>query len=420
MDFSHSDRGSALMAELEDFMDTHVYPAEPVYAEQRAAAGAAGDPHALPPVVEELKVEARRRGLWNLFLPDARFGAGLTNVEYAPLAEIMGRSIEMAPEATNCAAPDTGNMELLALFGTPEQQERWLLPLLDGRIRSGFGMTEPDVASSDATNIATRIVADGDDYVITGRKWWTTGVLDRRCAVLIVMGVSDPEGPPHSRHSMVLVPVDTPGVTVLRNLNVFGYVDQHGHGEVVFDNVRVPKSNVLGTEGSGFALAQARLGPGRIHHCMRVIGMAERALELMVERALSRTAFGGPLSDQGVIGDWVGQSRIELEQVRLLCLKTAWLMDTTGNKSARTEIAAIKVAATQMAGKVLDRAIQVFGAAGVSQDTPLASWWAHFRTLRLADGPDEVHVRSLARREFRLGEERLKARQAGAPTPVGV
>jgi acyl-CoA dehydrogenase len=411
MDFSDSDRVSALKAELQDFMNTHVYPAEPVYAAQRSSALEQGDPHALPPIVDELKAEARRRGLWNLFLPDQRFGAGLTNVEYAPLAEVMGRSVELAPEATNCAAPDTGNMELLAQFGTPEQQERWLLPLLEGRIRSCFGMTEPDVASSDATNIATRIVADGDDYVITGRKWWTTGVLDRRCEIMIVMGVSDPDGPPHGRHSMVLVPLDTPGVTVLRNLTVFGNVDQHGHGEVVLDGVRVPKSYVLGTEGSGFALSQARLGPGRIHHCMCVIGMSERALELMVERALSRTAFGGPLSDQGVIADWVGQSRIELEQVRLLCLKTAWLMDTAGNKSARTEISAIKVAATQMAMKVLDRAIQVFGAAGVSQDTPLASWWAHARTLRLADGPDEVHVRSLARREFRLGEERLKARQ---------
>jgi acyl-CoA dehydrogenase len=421
MDFSESDRVFALKAELEDFMETHVYPAEPVYATQRAAAAAAGDPHALPPVVEELKAEARRRGLWNLFLPDQRFGAGLTNVEYAPLAEITGRSIELAPEATNCAAPDTGNMELLTLFGTPEQQERWLMPLLEGRIRSCFGMTEPDVASSDATNIATRIVPDGDDYVITGRKWWSTGVLDHRCEIMIIMGVSDPDGPPHGRHTMILVPVDTPGVKVLRNLTVFGYVDQHGHGEVVLDGVRVPKSNVLGTEGSGFALAQARLGPGRIHHCMRTIGMAERALELMVDRALSRTAFGGPLADQGVIADWVGQSRIELEQVRLLCLKTAWLMDTTGNKSARTEIAAIKVAATQVASKVLDRAIQVFGGAGVSQDTPLASWWAHSRTLRLADGPDEVHVRSLARREFRLGEERRKARQgARQAAPAGV
>jgi acyl-CoA dehydrogenase len=419
MDFSDSDRVSALKAELEDFMETYVYPAEPVYAAQRQSSIAAGDPHGLPPVVEELKAEARRRGLWNLFLPDPRFGAGLSNLEYAPLAEIMGRSVELAPEATNCAAPDTGNMELLALFGTPEQQERWLLPLLEGRIRSCFGMTEPDVASSDATNIATQIVPEGDEYVITGRKWWSTGVLDGRCQLIILMGVSDPDGPPHGRHSMVLVPVDTPGVTVVRNLNVFGYIDQHGHGEVIFDNVRVPKSNVLGTEGSGFALSQARLGPGRIHHCMRVIGMAERALELMVDRALSRTAFGGPLSDQGVIADWVGQSRIELEQVRLLCLKTAWLMDTAGNKSARTEISAIKVAATQMATKLLDRAIQVFGGAGVSQDTPLASWYAHARTLRLADGPDEVHVRSLARREFRLGEQRLKDRQARL-TPAGV
>jgi acyl-CoA dehydrogenase len=331
----------------------------------------------------------------------------------------MGRSPELAPEATNCAAPDTGNMELLALYGTPAQQEQWLRPLLEGQIRSCFGMTEPDVASSDATNIATRIVPDGDEYVIRGRKWWTTGALDPRCKLMIVMGVSDPDGPPHARHSMVLVPLDTPGVTVRRNLTVLGYVDQHGHGDVVLDQVRVPRTNVLGAEGSGFALSQARLGPGRIHHCMRAIGNAERTLELMVDRVLTRQAFGGPLANQGVIGNWVAESRLEIEQARLLCLKAAWLMDTEGNKAARTEISAIKVVAARLLTAVTDRAIQAFGGAGVSQDTPLARSYARGRVLHIVDGPDEVHLMSVARQEFRKGRERLAARSpVSEPAPV--
>lgn len=387
-----------------------------MYAAQRAAAT---NPHLLPPVVEELKAEARRRGLWNLFMPDRRFGAGLTNLEYAPLAEITGRSIELAPEATNCAAPDTGNMELLALFGTPGQQEQWLRPLLDGRIRSCFAMSEPGVASSDATNIAARIVRDGDGYVIDARKWWTSGALDPRCKLMILMGVTDPDRPPHARHSMVLVPMDTPGVTVLRNLTVFGYIDQHGHAEVVLDQARVPTSNLLGTEGAGFAMSQARLGPGRIHHCMRAVGLAERILELMAERALTRRAFGGPLADQGVIATWVAESRVDIEQARLLCLKAAWQMDTEGNKAAKTEISAIKVVAARLLTSVADRAIQIFGAAGVSQDTPLASHYAHARTLRLADGPDEVHLRTIARQEFRRGRDRVMARSS-APEPAHV
>jgi acyl-CoA dehydrogenase len=409
MEFSENERVRALKAELQDFMESHVYPAEPVYEAQRAAAE---DPHRLPPVVEELKAEARRRGLWNLFLPDQRFGGGLTNLEYAPLAEVMGRSPELAPEATNCAAPDTGNMELLALYGTPAQQEQWLRPLLEGQIRSCFGMTEPDVASSDATNIATRIVPDGDEYVIRGRKWWTTGALDPRCKLMIVMGVSDPDGPPHARHSMVLVPLETPGVTVRRNLTVFGYVDQHGHGDVVLDQVRVPRTNVLGAEGSGFALSQARLGPGRIHHCMRAIGNAERTLELMVDRVLTRQAFGGPLANQGVIGNWVAESRLEIEQARLLCLKAAWLMDTEGNKAARTEISSIKVVAARLLTAVTDRAIQAFGGAGVSQDTPLARSYARGRVLHIVDGPDEVHLMSVARQEFRKGRNRIAVRSS--------
>jgi acyl-CoA dehydrogenase len=416
MDFSESQRLSALKAEMHDFMDSHVYPAEPVYAAQRAAAT---NPHLLPPVIEELKAEARQRGLWNLFMPDRRFGAGLTNLEYAPLAEITGRSIELAPEATNCAAPDTGNMELLALFGTPSQQEQWLRPLLDGQIRSCFAMSEPGVASSDATNIAARIVRGGHHYVIDARKWWTSGALDPRCKLMILMGVTDPDGPPHARHSMVLVPMDAPGVTVLRNLTVFGYVDQHGHAEVVLDQVRVPTTNLLGTEGAGFAMSQARLGPGRVHHCMRAIGLAERILELMTERALSRHAFGGPLADQGVIATWVAESRLEIEQARLLCLKAAWQMDTESNKAAKTEISAIKVVAARLLTSVADRAIQVFGAAGVSQDTPLASHYAHARTLRIADGPDEVHLRTIARQEFRWGRDRVMARSS-APKPAPV
>jgi acyl-CoA dehydrogenase len=405
MDFAHSERAQELRTELLDFMDSHVYPAEPVYAEQRRS----GDPHALPPVVEELKKEARARGLWNLFLPDERWGVGLTNLEYAPLAEITGRSPHIAPEALNCSAPDTGNMEVLVDFGTPEQQERWLVPLLAGEIRSCFGMTEPEVASSDPTNLATRIRRDGDDFVVSGRKWWSTGTGDPRCKVAIVMGVSDPKAEPHRRHSMILVPLDTPGVQVVRDLTTFGYTDQHGHGEVVYDDVRVPAANLIGEEGAGFAIAQARLGPGRIHHCMRCIGMAERALDLMIERAQSRTAFGGPLAEQGVIATWIAESRIEIEQARLLVLKAAWLMDTVGNKAARTEIAAIKVVAARMLATVADRAIQVFGGKGLTEDVPLAAFYAGARQLRLADGPDEVHLRTVARQELRRVRERADA-----------
>jgi acyl-CoA dehydrogenase len=405
MDFAHSERTQQLREALLDFMDSHVYPAEPVYAEQRRQ----GDPHAPPPIVEELKARARDRGLWNLFLPDERCGAGLSNLEYSPLAEITGRSPHIAPEALNCSAPDTGNMELLVDFGTPEQQRRWLAPLLNGEIRSCFGMTEPDVASSDPTNLATRIRRDGDEYVVTGRKWWSTGTGDPRCKVAIVMGVSDPEAEPHRRHSMILVPLDTPGVEVIRDLTTFGYTDQHGHGEVVYDDVRVPAANLIGEEGAGFAIAQARLGPGRIHHCMRAIGMAERSLELMVTRAQARTAFGGPLAEQGVVATWIAESRIEIEQARLLVLKAAWLMDTVGNKAARTEIAAIKVVAARMLATVADRAIQVFGGKGVTEDVPLASFYAPARQLRIVDGPDEVHLRTVARQELRRGRKRAEA-----------
>jgi acyl-CoA dehydrogenase len=336
----------------------------------------------------------------------------MSNLDYAPLAEIMGRSILLAPEATNCAAPDTGNMEVLARYGTPEQQERWLKPLLAGEIRSCFGMTEPDVASSDATNVATTIVRDGDEYVIDGRKWWSSGALDPRCEVAIVMGVTDPDADRHTRHSQVLVPLDTPGVSVLRDLSVFGFVDQHGHGEVVYDNVRVPASNLIGLEGSGFAIAQARLGPGRIHHCMRLVGLAERSLEMMIDRAQHRVAFGGAISDQGVVRNDIAESRIDIEQVRLLVLKAAWMIDTVGARAARTEIAAIKVSAARMAVRVVDRAIQVFGGAGLSQDFPLAYAYAQARLLRLADGPDEVHLQTVARNELQ------RRRDAGPPVPL--
>ena len=397
MDFAPSKRVVELSAQLEAFMESHVYPAEPVYREQVAA-----DPWAQPAVVEELKAEARRRGLWNLFLPDAEHGAGLTNTEYAPLAEITGRSLWLAPQATNCAAPDTGNMEILHMFGTDEQQARWLEPLLAGEIRSGFAMTEPEVASSDATNIETRIVRDGDEYVINGRKWWASGAMHPDCRVLIVMGKTDPDAPTYRQQSQVLVPMDTPGVDVVRPLLVFGYDDApHGHAEVTLTDVRVPVTNVLGTEGDGFAIAQARLGPGRIHHCMRLLGMAERALDLMCRRAAERVAFGKTLGEQGVIQEWIADSRIEIEQARLLVLKAAWLMDTVGNKGARIEISAIKVVAPNVALRVIDRAIQAHGGGGVSQDFPLAELWAQARTLRIADGPDEVHRRSVARRELR-------------------
>ncbi|HZU54336.1 MAG TPA: acyl-CoA dehydrogenase family protein [Actinocrinis sp.] len=402
MDFEPSPLGKEYQERLRAFMDSHVYPAEPVYAAQRRALIEAGDVHRVPQVVEDLKVAARERGLWNLFLPDSADPRhGLSVTDYAPLAELTGRSIELAPEALNCAAPDTGNMEVLHLFGTPEQKERWLAPLLRGEIRSGFGMTEPEVASSDASNIRTRIERDGDEYVITGRKWWTSGAMDPRCKILIVMGKTDPDGPAYRQQSMVLVPLDAPGVKVVRSLPVFGYQDQHGHAEIVFDGVRVPASNLIGEEGGGFAIAQARLGPGRIHHCMRALGMAERALELMCERAVGRVAFGKPVAAQGVVQQWIAESRMAIEQARLLTLKTAWLIDRYGTKSARTEIAAIKVVAPRVALDVVDKAIQVHGGAGVSDDTPLAAMWAGLRTLRIADGPDEVHIRSVARTELK-------------------
>jgi acyl-CoA dehydrogenase len=403
MDFEYDDRTQELRKQLQDFMAGHIYPAEPVFAEQARQAASAGSPWQRPPVLADLRAEARRRGLWNLFLPNPRWGAGLTNLQYAPLAEITGHSPALAPQALNCAAPDTGNMELLAEFGTPQQQERWLRPLLEAEIRSAFCMTEPDVASSDAANIATRIVRDGDEYVINGRKWWSSGAMDPICQLLIVMGKTAPGGDRHRQQSMILVPRDTPGVVIRRGMTVFGYDDatHGGHAEVVFTDVRVPAGNLLGGEGEGFAIAQARLGPGRIHHCMRLIGMAERALEMLCRRVSGRTAFGRPLADQGVIQDWIAEARVRIETARLLVLKTAWLMDTVGNKGAHTEIQAIKIVTPAMAEWVIDKAIQAHGAAGVSQDTPLAGLWASARTLRFADGPDEVHKRSLARRELR-------------------
>ncbi|MDY0814626.1 acyl-CoA dehydrogenase family protein [Kitasatospora purpeofusca] len=400
MDFSYDRRTLELRERLEEFMDRHVYPAEPVLAAQLA--DPARPRWEIPSVVADLRVEARKQGLWNLFLP-GEHGAGLTNLQYAPLAEITGRSPHLAPPALNCAAPDTGNMELLAEFGTAEQRERWLEPLLDARIRSAFAMTEPEVASSDAANIATRIVRDGDEYVVDGRKWYISGAMNPDCRLLIVMGKTDPAAEPHRQQSMVLVPRDTPGVTVRRGMTVFGYddADHGGHAEVTFEDVRVPAGNLIGEEGGGFAIAQARLGPGRIHHCMRAIGIAERALELTCRRVLDRTAFGGPLADQGVIQDWIAESRVRIEQLRLLVLKTAWLMDTVGNRGAHTEIQAIKIATPRTVEWILDKAVQAHGAAGVSQDTPLAALWAFNRTIRIADGPDEVHKRSLARRELR-------------------
>jgi acyl-CoA dehydrogenase len=398
MDFEFSDRCKELRERLLAVMDEHVYPAEAVYHEELVASG---NPHYQPPVMEELKERAQELGLWNLFLPHDEEGAGgLSNVDYAPLAEIMGRS-HIAPEACNCAAPDTGNMEVLTLFGTPEQKERWLRPLLDGEIRSAFAMSEPAVASSDASNIELRIERDGDEYVLNGRKWWISGALRERCKILIVMGKTEPTAPPFQQQSMILVPPDTPGVQILRNLPVFGYIDQEGHAEILFEDVRVPASNLISEEGHGFLIAQARLGPGRIHHCMRCIGAAERALELMCARAASRVTFGEPVAQRANIQDWIAESRIEIDMARLLTLRAAWLMDTVGNKHARAEIAAIKVAAPDVALRVVDRAIQVHGGAGVSDDFPLATMYAHLRTLRLADGPDEVHKRSIARMELR-------------------
>ncbi|NGO70111.1 acyl-CoA dehydrogenase family protein [Streptomyces boncukensis] len=400
MDFAFDTRTEELRKRLWEFMREHVEPAEPVAGAQRARLES---PWHTPPVLEELKATARTLGLWNLFLPDPEHGAGLTNLQYAPLAEITGHSPQLAPTALNCAAPDTGNMEVLAEYGTPEQRRMWLEPLLAGEIRSAFAMTEPDVASSDATNIATHIRRDGDDYVISGRKWYISGAMHPDCAVLVVMGKTDPDGPDvHRRQSMVLVPRDTPGVEVRRAMTVYGYEDHYhgGHAEIVFDEARVPARNLVGEEGGGFAIAQARLGPGRIHHCMRLIGMAERGMALMCRRALERTAFGKPLARQGVVHEWIADARVQIEQLRLLVLKTAWLMDTVGNKGAHTEIQAIKIATPRTVVDILDRAVQLHGAGGVSQDFPLAELWAAARTLRLADGPDEVHQRSLARREL--------------------
>jgi acyl-CoA dehydrogenase len=409
MDFAYDDRTQELRERLLAFMAEVVYPAEPVYAEQVAQAAKTGHEWERPPVMAELKAQARRRGLWNLFLARSPHTenlagvAGLTNLQYAPLAEITGHSPALAPEALNCAAPDTGNMELLAEFGTAAQRDRWLTPLLEGEIRSAFCMTEPDVASSDATNIATSIRRRGDDYVINGTKWWSSGAMNPGCEILIVMGRTDDDAPRHKQQSMILVPRATPGVIVKRGMHVFGYTDaaHGGHAEVEFRDVTVPADNLIAGEGDGFAIAQARLGPGRIHHCMRLIGAAERALELMCHRVATRVAFGGPLAEQSVIQGWIADSRVRIEQARLLVLKTAWLMDTVGNKGAHTEIQAIKIGTPAMAEWVIDKAIQAHGAAGISQDFPLAQLWASARTLRFADGPDEVHKRSLARRELR-------------------
>lgn len=394
MDFAPSPKSEEVCARMWNFMLEEVFPAEKEYAKWRLN----NDPHAHPPVLERLKTSAKRRDLWNLFLPEL---SGLTNLEYAGVAEISGWSPVIAPEAINCQAPDSGNMETLHLFATPEQKEQWLEPLLSGEIRSTFAMTEPDVASSDATNIFTQIVRDGDDYVINGRKWWASGAADTRCQIFIVMGKTDSSAEPHRQQSMILVPRDTPGVIIERQIPIFGYQDQHGHSEIVFRNVRVPTSNMLASAGDGFMIAQARLGPGRIHHAMRAIGMAERSLALMVDRAKSRVAFGKHLSEQGVVQELIAQSRIDIDQTRLMVYKTAWLIDKYGAKGARTEIAAIKVAAPAMATAVIDRAIEVFGAAGVSDDTPLAYFYTWARSLRIVDGPDAVHRRSIAREELK-------------------
>lgn len=396
MDFSPSPRCAEFRERLLDFMDARIVPAESTYEEQYAA-----DPSRVPPVLDELKAEAKQRGLWNLFLPHKGWwGDGFSNLDYAPLAEIMGRS-PIASEVCNCSAPDTGNMEVLSMFGTADQQEQWLRPLLDGEIRSAFAMTEPAVASSDATNISLRIERDGDHYVLNGTKWWTSNAFHPNCRILIVMGKTDPDGPVHRQQSQILVPLDTPGVELVRNLPVFGYIDHEGHAETRFTDVRVPVANLISAEGDGFMISQARLGPGRIHHCMRTIGAAERALELLCQRALARTTFGHAIAKRSNIQDWIAEARIELEMIRLLTLKTAWLMDTVGNKGARTEIAAIKVAAPNVALKIIDRAIQVHGGGGVSNDFPLARMYAGIRTLRLADGPDEVHKMTIARAELR-------------------
>jgi acyl-CoA dehydrogenase len=412
VDFTFSDRCLELRERLLEFMASHVYPAEAVYRRQIADSG---NPNFHPPVMEELKRAAQERGLWNLFLPHrTEWSEGLSNLDYAPLAEIMGRS-SIASEATNCSAPDTGNMEVLARFGSADQQARWLRPLLAGEIRSSFGMTEPAVASSDARNIELRIERDRDEYVLNGRKWWTSNALHPNCRLVIVMGKTDPGAPAFTQQSMVIVPIDTAGVKVLRGLPVFGYQEQLGHAEVEFAGVRVPVSHLLAKEGDGFFISQARLGPGRIHHCMRSIGAAERAVDLMCSRAKSRVTFGEPVSERANIQDWIAEARIEIEMIRLLTLKTAWLMDTVGNKHARTEIAAIKVAAPNIAQKIIDRAIQVHGGAGVSDDTPLAAMWTLQRILRIADGPDEVHKRTIARAELSKVSRPVAA--LSGPTP---
>lgn len=408
MDFAFDARTEELRTSMLDFMDEFIYPSESVFESQLAAADNRWAWDSVP-VLGELRAEARSRGLWNLFLP-GEAGGGLTNLQYATIAEISGRSIHIAPAAMNCAAPDTGNMEVLEMFGTPEQKAQWLEPLLDGTIRSAFAMTEPDVASSDATNIATSIVRDGDDYVINGRKWWITGAMNPNASIFVVMGKTDPSSERHRQQSMILVPRDTPGLEIVRPMEVFGYDDHEhgGHAELRFTDVRVPASHLIGNEGDGFAIAQARLGPGRIHHCMRSIGLAERAIELMCDRAQQRVAFGKPLSDQGVIRDWIAESRVRVEQLRLLVLKAAWLMDTVGNRGAHTEIQAIKIATPATVQWILDKAIQTHGAGGLSQDFPLAAAYAGIRTLRFADGPDEVHKDALARHELKKQAARTR------------
>ncbi|AFR51036.1 acyl-CoA dehydrogenase family protein [Gordonia sp. KTR9] len=397
MDFSYSDRTRELAAQLEEFMTDHVYPAERVYDEQIAEND---NPHEQPQIMRDLQKLARDRGLWNLFMTHDGLGAGLTNLEYAPLAEIVGRSI-IGNEAINCSAPDTGNMEILAMYGTETQKRQWLEPLLDCSIRSAFAMTEPAVASSDATNITSTIARDGDEYVLNGRKWYTSGVLDPDCKLIIFMGKSDPAGPTYRQQSMILVPFDTPGIEVIRDLPMFGFTDRLGHGEVQFTDVRVPAENMLGAEGDGFAIAQGRLGPGRMHYAMRAVGMAERALDMMCRRSLERHAFGGPLAHRGVVREWIARSRIEIDQIRLQVLYSSWLMDTQGNAAARSEVAAIKVSAMEVAHRVVDRAVQTFGAAGVSNDTVLARLHAITRALQIADGPNEVHLRTIARLEVK-------------------
>lgn len=402
MNFDYTEKVQKLRGTLMEFMEEIVYPNEKTYEEQLNRAESRW---IIPPVMEEMKQSAKEAGLWNLFLPDSEYGAGLTNLEYAPLCEIMGRSF-IAPEVFNCAAPDTGNMEVLVRYGTREQKDRWLTPLLEGEIRSCFSMTEPDVASSDATNIQASIEQNGDEYVVNGRKWWSSGAGDPRCKIAIVMGKTAPEAPRHEQQSMILVPLDTPGVHIKRMLPVFGYDHApHGHAEIDYDHVRVPSDAIIWEEGKGFAIAQGRLGPGRIHHCMRLIGAAERALEELCKRVQKRIAFGKTLAQQGVVQDWIATSRIEIEQARLLTLKAAYMMDTVGNKAAKKEIAMIKVVAPNIALQVLDRAIQALGAAGVSDDFPLAAHWANARTLRLADGPDEVHKSAIAKMELKPYQE---------------